>query len=90
MKNVNAAALSANVGKIIRRERLRCGWKIEDLAAETGLTKNSVGSMERGRYPHRMNMLFDLLWAMDCPQSVFLEIVQADADLRLSNERLAA
>ncbi|KDE20683.1 hypothetical protein AZ09_04360 [Acetobacter aceti 1023] len=90
MKTVNAQALSATVGKIIRRERMRCGWTIEVLATECGLTRNSVGDMERGKYSHRMNTLFDMLWAMDCPQSVFLEIVQADADLRLGNERLAA
>nr|WP_298794248.1 helix-turn-helix transcriptional regulator [uncultured Acetobacter sp.] len=74
--------LSAEIGKIIRRERQARGMTIEALAHESGRCKVSVARAETGQRSVKVIMLFDLLWALDCGQDVFLEILSLDASLR--------
>lgn len=74
--------LSVEIGKIIRRERQARGMTIEALGHESGRCKVSVSAAETGRYAIKVSMLFDLLWALDCGQDVFLEILSLDASLR--------
>lgn len=74
--------LSVEIGKVIRRERQARGMTIEALAHESGRCKVSVSAAETGRYAIKVSMLFDLLWALDCGQDVFLEILSLDACLR--------
>lgn len=75
-------ALSVEIGKIIRRERQTRGVTIESLANETGRSRVTVINAEAGRRLMKVNVLFDFLWALDCSQDVFLEILSLDASLR--------
>ena len=41
----------------LRRRRLEKGWSLEDLARATGLTRQTLGLLERGRRePHPANI----------------------------------
>lgn len=74
--------LSVEIGKIIRRERQARSVTIESLANETGRSHVTIINAEAGRRLIKVNVLFDLLWALDCGQDVFLEILSLDASLR--------
>lgn len=82
--NVNERALAAEIGKIIRRERQALGWTVEQLSIESGRDRNTMSRVESGAICSKMAVLMDLLYALDCGSSVFLEIVAADAALRMA------
>lgn len=81
-KRINERALAAEIGKVIRRERLARGWTVERLTAESDRDRNTIMRVESGAICSRLPVLMDLLWALDCNHGVFLEIVAADAALR--------
>lgn len=76
------SALAVAIGAIIERERKRSGVTQTDLAKTIGVQPNAIWGWETGTRLPRMNHLFDLLWELDAPQSVFLEILAADAKMR--------
>ncbi|CAP56545.1 helix-turn-helix domain-containing protein [Gluconacetobacter diazotrophicus] len=82
MSGGGEAALAVAVGAIIERERKRSGVTQTDLAKAIGVQSNAIWGWETGARLPRMNHLFDLLWELDVPQSVFLEILAADAKTR--------
>ncbi|OUI99554.1 helix-turn-helix domain-containing protein [Acetobacter cibinongensis] len=81
--------LASIVAAIIRRERKRCGMTRLELAERLECTENAVFVAESGCASPSLPLLFDMLWIMDCPQSVFLEITEADARLRSRKEQAA-
>lgn len=89
-QRINERALAVEIGKIIRRERLARAWTVERLAAESDRDRNTIMRVESGTICSRLPVLMDLLWAMDCDQGVFLEIVAADAALRLPSALVEA
>ncbi|KAA8387905.1 hypothetical protein FOH24_13055 [Acetobacter tropicalis] len=80
---INERDLAAEIGKIIRRERLKRQWTVERLVVESERDRNTIMRIESGAICSRLPVLMDLLWALDCEQDVFLEIVAADAALRM-------
>lgn len=81
--------LAGVVAAIIRRERKRCGMTRLEMAERLECAENAMFVAESGCASPTLAMLFDMLWVMDCPQSVFLEIVEADARLRGGKEQAA-
>ena len=82
MNKVDAHALASEIGKIVRRERLKRRWTGERLAHECGHSDQIISKIERGLQGAKISVLFNILWALDCAEEVFLEIVRVDAMLR--------
>ena len=76
------AVLGKQVAEIIRREREKLGWTQARLADETGIAYGRVSYIEKGHPGTRLCTLLDILWALDVPEAVCLEIFRLDAGLR--------
>lgn len=84
------AEMALGIASIVRRERAQTGATIERVAAEAGVTRGTVKHIEGGTGVPRMTTLFDVLWALDCSQAVWMEIAQLDARLRATARSAAA
>jgi transcriptional regulator with XRE-family HTH domain len=82
IETVAPRALAVSVGEIVRRERSKTGMSQGDIANRLGVGIQSVGRWERGLGSMSACELLDMLWHLDAPQSVFLEILAEDAKLR--------
>ena len=82
MNKVGTHALASAIGGIVRRERLKRRWTAERLAHECGHSDEIISKIERGLQGAKISVLFNILWALDCSEEIFLEIVRADATLR--------
>lgn len=56
--------LHAELGRLVRQERTRCGLSQERLAEATGLSRSSIANIERGRQNLTVEALFDLALAL--------------------------
>ncbi|OUJ01551.1 helix-turn-helix domain-containing protein [Acetobacter cibinongensis] len=82
--NVNADDLAVSVGQIIQRERKKRGWTALQLCHESNRAIRTIERIELGGGGIKLNVLFDILYALDCGNDVFLEIAACDASIRNS------
>lgn len=78
------AQIALGIASIVRRERAQARMSLEQVARDAGVTKGTIKHIEGGTGVPRMVTLFDVLWALDCSQTVWMEIAQLDAHLRVT------
>ena len=76
------AQIALGIASIVRRERAQACMSLERVARDAGVTRGTVKHIEGGSGVPRMVTLFDVLWALDCSQAVWVEIAELDALLR--------
>lgn len=82
-----AAERVVRLGQRIRVARLRRGWSIAELAEKTGVNRNTLAALERGKPGTTVGVCFTALWALGLDQS--LDAV-ADPDEDLHGKALEA
>lgn len=70
------------VGEEIRRRRLALGWSLEQLADACGITRNYLGTVERGRRDPHVSTLLSIARALGCTITELLGHPDADTSSR--------
>jgi len=81
--------LRKRIGEILRRLRETEGLSREAFAERVNSTPRVIGDRESGIGRVTIEMLFDVLWELDASEKVFLEIIRADAALRMETAHAA-
>ena len=60
------SATSQSIGRMIREARLARGWSQQRLADELGVSRQTVISLEKGRFDPSLPLAFRLAATFDC------------------------
>ena len=67
------------LGQRIRVARLRRGWSVADLADKSGVNRNTLSALERGKPGTAVATCFTVLWALGLEKSLNA-LADPDAD----------
>lgn len=70
------AAYIVQFGKRIREERLRRGWPIDVLAAQTGVGESHLGYIERGQQPPTLYTMVKISEGLGIPLATLLSNIE--------------
>ena len=73
-------------GSIIQEYRQRYGWTQEELGWRTGITREHVGRIERGKCVPSVQTLYDLEKALNLPECSLVKRVNGQAETDVSQE----
>lgn len=85
MRNAHETSKTAHVGHYIRQWRKYCGFTLEKLAAEIGVTHGAISQLERGQIKYTQLMLEAVAGAFRCEPAYLLmfDPIRDDADMRI-------
>lgn len=66
--------MNSNVKNYIREHRLRCGLSQEELANAVGVSRQSINSIERGRYTPSLPLALRFGQLFGCPTDELFEL----------------
>ena len=72
------------LGNFIQECRQRYGWTQEELGWRTGITREHVGRIERGRCIPSVQTLYDLERALNLPECSLVKRVNGQAEVDIS------
>ena len=74
------------LGDFIQKCRQQYGWTQEELGWRTGITREHVGRIERGRCIPSVQTLYDLEKALNLPECSLVKRVNGQAETDVSQE----
>lgn len=74
------------LGDFIRKCRQQYGWTQEELGWRTGITREHVGRIERGKCVPSVQTLYDLEKALNLPECSLVKRVNGQAEADVSQE----
>lgn len=73
------------LGNFIQKCRQRYGWTQEELGWRTGITREHVGRIERGKCIPSIQTLYDLEKALNLPECSLVKRVNGQAEVAVSH-----
>ncbi|MBE6133410.1 MAG: DUF3791 domain-containing protein [Erysipelotrichaceae bacterium] len=61
---------SVEIGKVVKEKRLSLNMRMDDLASKTGITRQTLGSIENGASSYSFSSLLKVLGALDISLTV--------------------
>ena len=77
---------SETLGDYIQKCRQQYGWTQEELGWRTGITREHVGRIERGKCVPSVQTLYDLEKALNLPECSLVKRVNGQAEADVSQE----
>ena len=74
------------LGDFIQKCRQQYGWTLEELGWRTGITREHVGRIERGKCVPSVQTLYDLEKALNLPECSLVKRVNGQAETDVSQE----
>lgn len=74
------------LGDFIQKCRQQYGWTQEELGWRTGITRENVGRIERGKCVPSVQTLYDLEKALNLPECSLVKRVNGQAEADVSQE----
>ena len=74
------------LGDFIQKCRQQYGWTQEELGWRTGITREHVGRIERGKCVPSVQTLYDLEKALNLPECSLVKRVNGEAETDVSQE----
>jgi putative transcriptional regulator len=66
--------MSGRVRNFVREHRLRRGWSQQELGEAVGVSRQSINSIERGRYVPSLPLALRFSRLFDCPTDELFEL----------------